>query len=546
VVTGIVPEYSASKGMMDELVTLAVAASAAILGAGVALGASWHGRRRRNARVDTVLKELDQELRAISERLEQVVARAEAAKSTGSGSLALTLDFDELLERLVAEAAARTGADAVAVRVDGPGGEPVVASFGADDGDALLGAALGPPDGRPFRALTINWTQGPAPNGAAGAYESAVVVPVAEDGAQTGVLVAYARDAGAFQAAHVHALQALADEAAVGLGSARLFAATERHLGTDPATGARNRTGYEAELEREVARARRTGRPLSVLLLQLGNGSGSSPNRALPEVAELLSRLTRATDSLCRPRDHELAVLLPGTRGTGARRFLARVRDEASSSLADVAPLTFSAGLVEWRPDETSESLAERVKTAVRTVETVPGRQAEDEELAADAANDAETEEPGSFLDALGAAVARARREASALTVLVVDLATPALGQVPEAAAERLRDEVGAHLAEIVAGSGASGALSPLRFAALLEATSTDAETAVAAFRESLREGGTALAVGASVAAGVTELVPGDDAGSLLGRAERAVDQARLAGDGTVVVATANGAPESP
>jgi PleD family two-component response regulator len=43
------------------------------------------------------------------------------------------------------------------------------------------------------------------------------------------------------------------------------------------------------------------------------------------------------------------------------------------------------------------------------------------------------------------------------------------------------------------------------------------------------------------VSAGITELVSADDRASLLERAERAVSQARQAGDGTVVVATANG-----
>ena len=94
----------------------------------------------------------------------------------------------------------------------------------------------------------------------------------------------------------------------------------------------------------------------------------------------------------------------------------------------------------------------------------------------------------------------------------------------------------------IVAGSGTSASLGPLRFAAVLDATATDAETAVAALRESLRSNRPALVENASVAAGVTELVASDDPGTVLARAERAVEQAKLGGDGTVVVATVNGA----
>ncbi len=531
VVKGIVPEYSASQGMMGDLVTLAVAGAAAALGACAALGVVRIGRGRANARAEALLAEVDRDLRAISERLEDVVSRAEAARASSGGAFGVMLDFDELVDRLVSEAAARTGADAVALRVDGPGGDPVVAAFGAEDGEALLGAALGPPDARPFRALTINWTQGPGPDGAGGAYESAIVVPIAEDGAQTGVLVAYGRDSGAFGPEDVHALQELADEAAGGLAGARRFATAEGRTGLDPATGARNRTGYEAELEREVARARRSGRPLSVLLLQLGDSGSSSANRALPEIAALLSRLTRGTDSLCRPREHELAVLLPGTKGTGARQFFARVRDEASSTLAHVGPLTFSAGLVEWRPDETSESLAERVSTAVRAVETMPGAPAADGSPAVD-----DDRGEGPFRDEIESAVSRSRHESTSLTLLVVDLDARVLGDERAAAALTVISD---RLAEIVAGSGRSGQLGPSRFAAVLHATAADAEIAIAALRESLRAHG---ALGqATISAGITEFVRDDNGASLLGRAQRAVDQARRAGDGTVVVAAANG-----
>ena len=109
-------------------------------------------------------------------------------------------------------------------------------------------------------------------------------------------------------------------------------------------------------------------------------------------------------------------------------------------------------------------------------------------------------------------------------------------------AADAVRDDLRARLAEIVAGSGTSGSLGPLRFAAVLDATATDAETAVAALRESLRSNRPGLVENASVAAGVTELVASDDPGTVLARAERAVEQAKLGGDGTVVVATVNGA----
>ena len=164
-----------------------------------------------------------------------------------------------------------------------------MASFGTSDGAALLETALGPPDARPFRALTINWTYGPASEDEEGAFSSALVVPVVEEGTAIGALVAYAGATGAFEPEHLRALRALADQAAPGIASARRFAELGQRSLTDELTGIRNRSGYELELEREVARAHRTGRPLS-------SSSSSYVRRPAPRSASK-KRTTRCRSS---------------------------------------------------------------------------------------------------------------------------------------------------------------------------------------------------------------------------------------------------------
>jgi GAF domain-containing protein len=87
---------------------------------------------------------------------------------------------------------------------------------------------------------------------------------------------------GGFESEHLRALRALTDEAAAGIANARRFTELDQRSLTDPLTGIRNRSGYELELEREVARAHRTGRPLSLLLVELraveaGEAAGAAP-----------------------------------------------------------------------------------------------------------------------------------------------------------------------------------------------------------------------------------------------------------------------------
>jgi diguanylate cyclase (GGDEF)-like protein len=144
-------------------------------------------------------------------------------------------------------------------------------------------------------------------------------------------------------------------------------------LERDELTRVPNRTGYEAELEREIAKARRTGLPLSMLLLDVRDAaaaSGTDPEHhdaLMRDLAELLQRLTRSTDTVFRREADELGILLPETPVDGARRFHGRVLHEIArmGAFGREGAATFAVGLVEWRPNETSESFDARAAAAV-------------------------------------------------------------------------------------------------------------------------------------------------------------------------------------
>jgi hypothetical protein len=183
------------------------------------------GRTRDRMRLEDVVHELDATLGTIARTLEGALQRAEASSAHRNGGLGLTLDLEEMLMQLAREAAARTGAEAAAVRVRGASGEPAVASFGTADAAALLETTLRSAEGRPFRAVTINWTFPPEAEPEIERFRSALVVPLVENGIETGAIAGYATEPAAFQPEHARALEALATEAAESVATARRFSA---------------------------------------------------------------------------------------------------------------------------------------------------------------------------------------------------------------------------------------------------------------------------------------------------------------------------------
>ena len=355
---------------IDTAVVAAVAAVAA-LGA-IVIAIRWSSARSQR-RFESVVRQLDAHMQAISLNLERAVERSEDTRRHGTGELGLTLDLGELLRRLVEEAAQRTGGQAATVRVSGAAHLPAMASFGTGDGGELLEAALGPPDGRPFRAVTLNWAYPLTLAGEDVAFRSALVVPIAEEGLETGALAVYARGTAAFGPEHARILESLAEDAAPGITNARRFAEAELRAVTDPLTGVRNRRGYDEELQRELARARRTGRPLSLLLLDLDdfkevNARFDYPggDLVLQEFADLLERVARATDTVCRRGGEEFGILLSETTRDEGATFDARLREEvAATAFSNIGRLTYSSGLAEWRPMESQDALDARASALV-------------------------------------------------------------------------------------------------------------------------------------------------------------------------------------
>jgi diguanylate cyclase (GGDEF)-like protein len=517
------------------MVTGVVAACVVVVASMLVLLAIRRARLRSDRRLDSVLVEIDAHLRAISTSVGEAIDRFAEARSE-SLPLFLTLDFDALVDSMVAEAAARTGAEAVVLQLAGPGGRPVVVSFGPKVDGELLARTSGPPGTTPFRAATTDWTYRTADEQHEALFHSALVTPLEPEGL-SGTLAVFSTSLGAFQPKHAAALHALVDDAAVGLSNARRFAEIEARTLLDPATGVPNPRGYEVELGREVARAHRTGRPLSVVLVGIGgnatSGSSEPSGKGVADVAQLLTRVTRKSDISCRRGEREFAILLPETRAAGATTLTNRLQDEARRALG-VGSSTLTVGFVEWRPNETLEALTARADAALgRPIAALAPRRLAATKPTAGPADDVRRD----ALESLSREVAEAHRLGHPLALVVLDV--DGFDDMAERLGREVADSVLGQVAQRLdesMGAGSVHRLGPDEFVLVLGgATAHDGETLLGALQSSIEPPPDLDRV--TLGAGITELAEGDDAEAVLDRAEHALKQAQQVGHGTVVVA---------
>ncbi len=134
---------------------------------------------------------------------------------------------------------------------------------------------------------------------------------------------------------------------------------------TDFLTGLPNREEMYRALEVELARAGRTGVPLSVAMVDLdgfkevNDGQGHhAGDKVLADLAGLWSQGLRPTDMVARVGGDEFVMVMPGADAVQAERLLERLRSVPTAC-------GWSAGLAEWAPDEDVNHLLARADAAL-------------------------------------------------------------------------------------------------------------------------------------------------------------------------------------
>jgi diguanylate cyclase (GGDEF)-like protein len=153
------------------------------------------------------------------------------------------------------------------------------------------------------------------------------------------------------------AVMAAINRHAQDLDRRRLTARLHRLATRDGLTGCLTYQAFQDALETEVARVRRSGRPFSVVMVDLdsfknindahGHDVGDATLRC---VAQALLTATRATDVVGRLGGDEFAVLLPETDASQAPGVAARFQSQVRSAETPVG-VTVSLGTATWSDD---------------------------------------------------------------------------------------------------------------------------------------------------------------------------------------------------
>jgi GGDEF domain-containing protein len=307
-----------------------------------------------------------------------------------SQTLLTTLDQEVVFEQIAMLLNALVGYDALDVAIVHPETNELVFEFSMDSeddrtlgfrltlGDGVVGAIAVSGEPEMVNDMTSD-PRGVRVPGTIQRPQASILAPLKVGGVVTGVLNIDRFGGRMFEDREFELVQLVTNLAAIALRNAQLYGEMQSRAATDALTGLLNRRGLDERLEDELSRARRWGRPVSVLMIDIDDFKPFNDRFGHPRGDMLLKRLSavlkRSTregiDVVARYGGEEFVVVLPDAEPVGAslaadrlranleggRRSAASVAESIRAAMADESaprpgetPVTVSVGVAGY-PD---------------------------------------------------------------------------------------------------------------------------------------------------------------------------------------------------
>jgi diguanylate cyclase (GGDEF)-like protein len=345
---------------------LAIVAGAAVFGVVMLIVAflsfGRRARRLEGERLAGLTSRLEARLDEFARDLADAMGEAEAERRWRPflDDIAESVDLDEVLARTLEAARRLPGADAALISLETQDGPPILGASGlpAESIELPLYVPRGR-GGEEHRSIELSFRYAeddPEDGDTEQRIHSGLGVPLADSSGRLGFLTVYSCEPRhRFGGDELRRLEQLAERAAPAIENARRFREARQLADLDALTGMHNRRYFYQALEREVSRARRYDRALSLIVIDLddfkqindrvGHLAG---DEVLAVASERIQGAVRTADIACRIGGDEFAVILPESGLEDARLLFSRIEDAiAEAPVGQAERLGVSGGIAE-------------------------------------------------------------------------------------------------------------------------------------------------------------------------------------------------------
>ena len=323
--------------------------------------------------VTEMRSKMDELAGGLSEALER--AEQESRRNRLFGELGNSIDLEELMDRVLDVAMEIEGIDAAMMVVERQDGAPAVVTRGMTEQESARPPTSGVSGALPG-TITVSYRYGRDRDGLdADLIRGGAFVPLmGRELRPVGTLSLFWRTEEEPGSQQIEEAETLAASCIGAIENARRYGEARKLAETDALTGLYNQRFFQETLRREVTRAHRYQRKLTLIVFdlddfksindQVGHLAG---DRVLAQAADRLREAVRSTDVASRIGGDEFAVIMPESAAEDGEQLFRRVHNSMRGTALgpDEQRLRLSGGIAELLHGDTPASLFERADAAL-------------------------------------------------------------------------------------------------------------------------------------------------------------------------------------